>query len=78
MLAWLRSHGVHTGPTLYTDSLRLSVDTLERLQPRGEGPDPLAERFPVGRDVVAPIEVTGTPSAPDLRAKLLRQLRGEP
>lgn len=50
---------------------------MEQMQPHGGGPDPLAERFPVGRDVVAPLEVTNTPSAPDLRAKLLRQLRGE-
>lgn len=59
------------------DSLRLVQDSMERLQPRGPGPDPLAERYPVGRDVVAPLEVSGTPSAPDLRAKLLRQLRGQ-
>ena len=29
---------------------------LERLKPRGKGPDPLADRYPLGRDVVAPIE----------------------
>lgn len=74
---WLERHGVYTGPRIYTDSLRMVQDRMEQLQPRGGGEDPLAERFPVGGDVVAPLEVTGGGEAPDLRAKLLRQLRGE-
>lgn len=53
---------------------------MERLQPRGHGPDPLAEAFPVGRDVVAPLQVTGQtglPTPTDLLAKLRKQLEKE-
>lgn len=52
---------------------------LERLQPRGHGPDPLAERYPLGRDVVAPLEWrTADPlEAPDLVGNLRQRLLDE-
>lgn len=53
---------------------------LERLKPRGKGPDPLADRYPLGRDVVAPIEWRSEQGAnPDpvgnLRQRLLDEAR---
>lgn len=39
---------------------------IERIQPRGRGPDPLAGLYPLGRDVVAPIEWRGGGAGPDL------------
>lgn len=73
--AWLQRHGVHTGPTFYTDSLRMSVDGLSLLKARGGGPDPLADAYPLGRDVVEAIEWRGREQAPDLIGKLREELR---
>lgn len=50
---------------------------LERLQPRGHGPDPLANRYPLGRDVVAPIEWRGGGDGPDLVGNLRQRLLDE-
>lgn len=51
---------------------------LERLKPRGHGPDPLADAYPVGRDVVLAIEWRAGPmESPDLLGKLRRQLLEE-
>lgn len=47
---------------------------LERLQPRGHGKDPLAEAYPLGRDVVEAIEWRDRAEAPDLVGELRRQL----
>lgn len=60
------------------DSLRLSVDALTLLKPRGGGRDPLADAYPVGRDVVAPLEWrTELPGAPDLVGNLRQRLLDE-
>ncbi len=77
MLGWLRRHGLYTGPRLEMDSLRMVQDSMERLQPRGKGPDPLADRYPAGRDVVQPLQITGTHAAPDLIHDLQDRLRKE-
>lgn len=79
MLDWLARHGVYTGPHLEMDSLRLVRESMERLQSRGHGPDPLAEAFPAGRDAVEAVEWRGRTTAPglvgDLRAQLLAEAR---
>ena len=72
---WLRRHGLDTGPTVYRDSLRLVQDSMERLQSRGHGPDPLAEAYPLGRDAVEAVEWRGRTTAGDLRAQLLAEAR---
>lgn len=77
MLGWLRRHGIYTGPRLEMDSLRIVRDSMERLQPRGKGPDPLAEAFPMGRDVVESVEWRGRSTAPDLIHDLQEQLEKE-
>lgn len=73
----MQRHGFYTGPTIYTDSLRLVADRMEQLQARGGGPDPLADAFPLGRDVVEAIEWQGRATAPDLIGKLREQLKGD-
>jgi hypothetical protein len=50
---------------------------MERLQPRGHGPDPMAEAYPVGRDVVQPLQITRSHAAPDLIHDLQERLRKE-
>ena len=57
-------------PRLYTDSLRLSMDTLERLKPRGGG------RWEgMQRDPVEAVEWVGRATPPDLVAKLREELK---
>lgn len=74
-LDWLARHGVYTGPHLEMDSLRLVRESMERLQSRGHGPDPLAEAYPLGRDAVEAVEWRGRTTAGDLRAQLLAEAR---
>ena len=50
---------------------------LERIKPRGGGEDPLADRYPLGRDVVEAVEWHGRVQAPDLIGKLREQLKGD-
>lgn len=53
------------------------MDALTRLKPRGHGEDPLADRYPLGRDVVEAVEWRGRAEAPDLIGKLREQLKGD-
>lgn len=50
---------------------------IERLQPRGHGEDPLADRYPLGRDVVEAIEWRGGEAGPDLVGDLRQRLLDE-